>query len=711
MSFGYALGDFVLLTQLAWDVVQNSRKACGAHDDLTSEVTSLHIVLRRLQAEVSKPNAILTRSDDNLDRREELAQLSEDCKRVLRVLDGILEKYNALSEEKRSVTKLWKRVQFGNGEMLDLAELRGKIATSTSALTLFLNLLSLGSQGKVESYMESQGDELRKMRKSLNWITASMQARAPKAGEGSILTTYAGDDKAIWKDFRRELIKEGFSSDLLQRHMETIKEYVMELGSRGALDDIEDNIDVRDLSLDNRAESYESEVTTEEKGLKHPEIEPQEDSEETTVEEPCKSLEGRSDKGSGNSFGRGSDQRQVEQLDQMPQNEAQSGNENDKPVRQMLAVSRAFGEIFKPDCQDQEVAVNINDTFPLDDQHNLEGFSNPPVQTSDDDEAIISRLSPGAVESQTGSDSRPLGFKEEHTGETKTDGGGDNVNSLAGVSPSPRTCPSESARKATKVLGFYYNPEDYVKLELFGLYQRLFGPYLSYIDASKPWNSLSISISPPLFYDRNGLQLSQPHPHRPHFICHWIFYLSLWYDRGIHPNGPSSIFSLPIVLLPIADELQRLLARACVYYTRVQRIRSKALPFKIQFERDFKSMLTGFYYCIRDAIKYGLICKERNDGRVLLPALWDLDRNLHWHQEKNKFVAILEPDFDVKATQISLHSLHELGEEALVGFVHSLFDDEVNSCSHLADFIPSLKACYWISSDGMKMICYKQSVN
>lgn len=242
----------MLLTQLAWDVVQNSRKACGAHDELTSEVTSLHIVLRRLEVEVSKPNSILSRSDDGGDRREELAQLSGDCKRVLRVLDGILAKYNALSEEKRSVTRLWKKVQFGNGEMLDLAELRLKMTTSTSALTLFLNLLSIGSQGKVESYMESQGDELKEMRRSLNWITAEMQAKAPKAGEGSILTTYAGDDKAIWKDFRRELIKDGFSSEVLERHKETIKDYVMELGSRGALDDLEDdmaNVDLFSVDL------------------------------------------------------------------------------------------------------------------------------------------------------------------------------------------------------------------------------------------------------------------------------------------------------------------------------------------------------------------------------------------------------------------------------------------------------------------------------
>jgi hypothetical protein len=81
--------------------------------------------------------------------------------------------------------------------------------------------------------MESQGGVLKEMRRSLNWIMAGMQARASKSREGSILATYKGDDKAVWKDFRRELIKEGFSSNALRRHWETIKEYVMELMSFG----------------------------------------------------------------------------------------------------------------------------------------------------------------------------------------------------------------------------------------------------------------------------------------------------------------------------------------------------------------------------------------------------------------------------------------------------------------------------------------------
>jgi hypothetical protein len=49
MSFGFSIGDFLALTQLAWKTVQNSREACGTHDGLTQEITNLHIVLQRLE--------------------------------------------------------------------------------------------------------------------------------------------------------------------------------------------------------------------------------------------------------------------------------------------------------------------------------------------------------------------------------------------------------------------------------------------------------------------------------------------------------------------------------------------------------------------------------------------------------------------------------------------------------------------------------------
>jgi hypothetical protein len=123
--------------------------------------------------------------------------------------------------------------------MQDLDKIRSELATYTQAITLVLNLIGLSSQGKVERYMENHGDELREIKASLNWVTAKFQVREGSIHrKRSILSSYMGDNKEVWKMFKRELIHDGFSSRVLGRHKEIIKDYVMELGARGVIDDV-----------------------------------------------------------------------------------------------------------------------------------------------------------------------------------------------------------------------------------------------------------------------------------------------------------------------------------------------------------------------------------------------------------------------------------------------------------------------------------------
>ncbi|KAF4636410.1 hypothetical protein G7Y89_g1674 [Cudoniella acicularis] len=234
MSFGYSVGDFIGLTQLVWKTVQNSRKACGEHGELTHEVKSLYLVLRRVEQEATKPNSLFNGMKDDDDTTKELKTAISGCHQILQILDQILEKYNALSDCARTGEKLWSKVRFGNGEMVDLDGLRAKMSTYMSGIVVFLNLLSMSSQGRVEQQMDRQGSELRQMRQSLNWITATLSSRS----EGSVLSTHAGDDKAAWKELRRELIAEGYSSSIIMIHKNTIMDYVKELGDRGVLDEM-----------------------------------------------------------------------------------------------------------------------------------------------------------------------------------------------------------------------------------------------------------------------------------------------------------------------------------------------------------------------------------------------------------------------------------------------------------------------------------------
>ena len=233
MSFGWSASDVAALAQLAWRTVQNARKACGEYDELTREVFSLHIVLRRLENTAKQPDSALNRRGDT--SGEEIEAIASGCRSILHTLDKVLEKFNSLSEKQRSGRKLVARIRFGNGEMGDLADLRAKITYYTSVLSLYLNMVAAGSMGKIEKQMEEAGGDLKELKVAVTSITAKLMAGSNK--EGSILTSYADDDKAVWREFRRELVTGGFSSSLLKKHKVIIKAYLEELGRRGILDE------------------------------------------------------------------------------------------------------------------------------------------------------------------------------------------------------------------------------------------------------------------------------------------------------------------------------------------------------------------------------------------------------------------------------------------------------------------------------------------
>ncbi len=90
----------------------------------------------------------------------------------------------------------------------------------------------MGSQGRIEKFMRVEMSELCL---SINANLAQKKARTSTNGS-SILTKYEEDDRAVWKEFRRELIQDGYDSSFIYANMEHIKAYVKELGARGVLD-------------------------------------------------------------------------------------------------------------------------------------------------------------------------------------------------------------------------------------------------------------------------------------------------------------------------------------------------------------------------------------------------------------------------------------------------------------------------------------------
>ena len=237
MSFGYSIGDVVSLTQLAWKIVKNTQKACGEHHEFTQVVLSLHLVLRSLKQEMSKPESPLNRPGY---RKEDLEFICRGCNKVLWMLDDILEKYHSLSGEERSLRELWQKFRFGNGEIADLQDLRSKMVAYTSTLDLLLHTASVGSLGRIEKQMKGGFEEMNggfeEIKKDVHEIAARLIVKSHS--EGSVLSTYANDDKSVWKEFHGDLCRQGFSSSDLKRHRASIMAYITELCDRGLFDEV-----------------------------------------------------------------------------------------------------------------------------------------------------------------------------------------------------------------------------------------------------------------------------------------------------------------------------------------------------------------------------------------------------------------------------------------------------------------------------------------
>ena len=109
MSLGLSISDIILLSQLAWKTIQNSRRACSEHDSLTGEVSALHTVIRRIEQEIRNPKSPINVTKHQNDSKRELLVLMIDFEKLLCVLCRILNKYNTLSEQERRRRNLWQK--------------------------------------------------------------------------------------------------------------------------------------------------------------------------------------------------------------------------------------------------------------------------------------------------------------------------------------------------------------------------------------------------------------------------------------------------------------------------------------------------------------------------------------------------------------------------------------------------------------------------
>jgi hypothetical protein len=125
MSFGYGAGDFIAIGTLSWKVYKSCKGAPGSFKDISSEVLSLHVVLKEAEETVFAHPLSTT-------KQERLKAVGDGCHYVLTDLDALLKKYQSLGTQSK---RTWDRMRWGAE---DIAELRARLTSNTALLTAWV---------------------------------------------------------------------------------------------------------------------------------------------------------------------------------------------------------------------------------------------------------------------------------------------------------------------------------------------------------------------------------------------------------------------------------------------------------------------------------------------------------------------------------------------------------------------------------------------
>src|SRR5579862_6858515 len=125
MSFGYSVGDIIVLGQLAWKAYKSCKDAPESFQNISREVLSLHALIKEMEE-------ILAAQTLSSSRQARLKTIGDGCCSVLEELQSLVDKYESLGTQSK---RTWDRMKWGCN---DIAELRSRLTSNTILLTAFM---------------------------------------------------------------------------------------------------------------------------------------------------------------------------------------------------------------------------------------------------------------------------------------------------------------------------------------------------------------------------------------------------------------------------------------------------------------------------------------------------------------------------------------------------------------------------------------------
>lgn len=212
MAHGVSAAYIAEVDETARQLYRQSRECVGpsrrAFEDVGSVVRGLHTVLKHLRAEADDPDSLLNSDSHGAVFSRRIVPVIEDVEFTLRQLETIIKNYGRGPEDGGSHAP--RRNQDEVEDMIALV--RTKLAEHKTSIDIFLDTVQLNNPSNTRRVVTpaDEGPQLDAIKDKVDAIAAKLFKRR----SSSIVDT---DDDA-WQQFKVELEKEGFSSDVLKKN-------------------------------------------------------------------------------------------------------------------------------------------------------------------------------------------------------------------------------------------------------------------------------------------------------------------------------------------------------------------------------------------------------------------------------------------------------------------------------------------------------------
>ena len=224
MSFGVSISDIITVISLAKDTIQDCRHAPGDFAEASRVSQSLYLMLEGVKTEYQSLECPLHKDDRT---RTDFAIHFKNCERSLKPLAELIIKHKRLAT---SSVRIIDRARFPKKDYL---KHRGDLSFYTARLSEFLQMVGLGSLGRIEQKIEDIKGDLPIVMSKLDQMCAEFRIMGDRE---SFLSDHTDDEKIVWKTFRSKLNEAGFTSNVLREHEAAIFLRIRELTQCGLLD-------------------------------------------------------------------------------------------------------------------------------------------------------------------------------------------------------------------------------------------------------------------------------------------------------------------------------------------------------------------------------------------------------------------------------------------------------------------------------------------